>query len=76
MEKLIYSKLSKLGRDATLRLRNEVLRGYLKALGFGGLYELKRKPLQKILDRHMVDKRIWKPAQGDSDIYLPTKRRS
>ena len=74
MEKLIYAKLSNQGRNETMRLRNEVILGYLKALGFGGLYELKRKALQKILDRHMVNKRIWKPAQ--CDIYLRTRRRS
>ena len=74
MEKPISSKLSALGRNATLSQRNAVILGYLKALGYGGLYSLKRGGLQRKLDDYMVKNRLWEPAKGN--IELPTKRRS
>ena len=74
MEKAILSKLSALGRDTTLSQKNAVILGYLKALGYGGLYSLKRGGLQRKLDAHMVEKQIWEPAKGN--IERPTKRRS
>ena len=37
MEKAIHTKLSALGRYVILSRKNDVLRGYLKALGYGGL---------------------------------------
>ena len=74
MEKAISSKLSTLGRNATLSQKNAVILGYLKALGYGGLYSLKRGGLQRKLDAHMVKKQLWEPAKGN--IELPTKRRS
>ena len=74
IEKAISSKLSALGRNATLSQKNAVILGYLKALGYGGLYSLKRGGLQRKLDAHMVKKQLWEPAKGN--IELPTKRRS
>ena len=74
MEKAILSKLSALGRDATLCQKNAVILGYLKALGYGGLYSLKRGGLLRKLDAHMVKKQVWVPAKGA--VERPTKRRS
>ena len=50
MEKAILSKLSALGRYAILTQANAVILGYLKALGHGGLYKLKRGGLQRKLN--------------------------
>ena len=74
MEKAISSKLSTQGRDATLSAKNAVILDYLKALGYGGLYSLKRGGLQRKLNAHLVKKKVWEPADGD--IERPTKRRS
>ena len=74
MEKAISSKLSALGRNATLSQKNAVILGYLKALGHGSLYSLKRGGLQRKLDDYMVKKQLWEPAKGN--IKLRTKRRS
>ena len=74
MENAIESKFSALGRDGILSQRKDVLLGYLKALGYGGLYSLKRGGLQRKLVAHMVEKQIWEPAKGK--IERPTKRRS
>ena len=74
MEKAILLKLSALGRDVILSKANPVILGYLKALGHGGLYSLKREELQRKLNAYMVEKKGWAPADGD--IYLPTKKRS
>ena len=74
MEKAILAKLSLQGRDAILSQKNAVILGYLKALGHGGLYSLKREGLQRKLNDYMVKKKVWEPADGD--INLPTKRRS
>ena len=62
MEKAISSKLSALGRNATLSQKNAVILGYLKALGHGSLYSLKRGGLQRKLDDYMVKKQLWEPA--------------
>ena len=40
MENAILTKLSALGRDVVLTQANSVILGYLKALGYGGLYSL------------------------------------
>ena len=74
MEKAILSKLSALGRDATLSQKNAVIIGYLKALGHGGLYKFKREGLLRKLNDHMVTKQAWAPAEGA--VYRFTKRRS
>ena len=50
MENAILSKLSALGRYAILTQANAVILGYLKALGHGGLYSLKRGGLQRKLN--------------------------
>ena len=74
MENAILTKLSALGRDVVLTQANPVILGYLKALGYGGLYSLKRAGLQRKLNAHMVKKKRWEPTDGD--IELPTKKRS
>ena len=71
----IEAKLSQQGRDETLSLKNDILKGYLGGLGHGSLYALLRKPLQHKLNDHMVRKRGWKPTDDVADIELPTKRR-
>ena len=73
-EKLVESKLALLGRDVVLVQRNELIFGYLKDLNYGNLTKLKRTPMQKLLNKHMVTKRLWEPT--DEDIARPTKRRS
>ena len=73
-EKRIESKLCLLGRDAVLAQRNTLIFGYLKDLSYGNLTNLKRKPLQELLNDHMVRKRLWEPT--DEIIARPTKRRS
>ena len=50
MEKAILLKLSALGRDVVLSQANSLILGYMKALGHGGLYSLKREGLQKKLN--------------------------
>ena len=72
--KAIESKLGALGRDKTLVLKNDTLVGYLKGLGYGKLYELKRPQIQLKLNSHMVRKRVWEKTE--ENIYRPTKRRS
>ena len=74
IEKKIEAKLSLLGRDTILSQRNAVIMGYLKALGYGGLYKLDRRGLQRKLNSIMVERRVWEPSTGN--IELPTKRRS
>ena len=74
IEKKIESKLSLLGRDTILSQRNAVIIGYLKALGYGGLYKLNRGALQRKLNSHMVKRQVWEPATGN--IELLTKKRS
>ena len=73
-EKMIESKLCLLGRDVVLVQRKELIFGYVKDLGWGSLADLKKGPLQKILNNHMVKKRLWEPT--DEVIERPTKRRS
>ena len=70
---MIEAKLSKLGRDETLSLKNDILKGYLGGLGYGGLYNVLRPKLQHKLNNHMVRKGGWKPT--DDPIERPTKRR-
>ena len=74
IDKAIESKLSFLGRERTLVLKNDTLKGYLKGLGYGKLYDLKRPQLQLKLNCHMVRKRLW--GKTEENIYRPTKRRS
>ena len=74
IEKKIESKLSTVGREAILSQRNAVIIGYLKALGYGGLYKFDRGGLQRKLNCHMVKRQVWDPAEGN--IEFPTKRRS
>ena len=71
----IEAKLSQLGREETLSLKNDILRGYLSGLGRAKLYKLLRKPLQHMLNDHMVRKRGWEPTDNVKDIERPTKRR-
>ena len=73
-EKKVESKLCLLGRDVVLVQRNALLFGYLKDLNYGNLTNLKRGPMQKLLNKHMVRKRLWEPT--DEDIKRRTKRRS
>lgn len=74
IEKKIESKLSTVGRDTILSQRNAVIMGYLKALGYGGLYKFDRGGLQRKLNCHMVKRQVWEPATGS--VELPVKRRS
>ena len=73
-EKRVESKLCLLGRDVVLVQRKELIFGYLKDLGYGNLTNLKKGPLQNILNKHMVKKRLWETT--DEVIERPTKRRS
>ena len=73
-EKVIESKLRALGRERTLILKNDILRGYLKGLRYGKLHELKRPHLQLKINSHMVRKGMWEKT--DENIYRPTKKRS
>ena len=73
-EKLVESKLALLGRDVVLVQRNVLLYGYLKDLNYGNLTKLKRTPMQTLLNKHMVTKRLWEAT--DEDIARRTKRRS
>ena len=74
IDKAIESKLGALGRERTLLLKNDVLRGYLKGLCYPKLYDLKRRDLQLKINSHMVRKRVWEKTE--EDIYRRTKRRS
>ena len=74
IDKAIESKLGALGRERTLLLKNDVLRGYLKGLCYRKLYDLKRRDLQLKINSHMVRKRVWEKTE--EDIYRRTKRRS
>ena len=71
----IEGKLSKLGREATLSLKNDILKGYLGGLTYGSLYNLRRPKLQHVLNNHMVGKGGWEPTDNVKDIERPTKRR-
>ena len=72
-EKTVESKLSLLGRDVVLVQKNDIIFGYLKDLNYGNLTKV-REPMVKLLNKHMVTKRLWEPT--DDDIVRPTKRRS
>ena len=54
--------------------RKALIFGYLKDLNFGNLTNLKKGQMQKLLNKHMVNKRLWEPT--DEDIERDTKRRS
>ena len=49
---VIEAKLSKLGRDETLSLKNDILKGYLGGLGYGGLSNVLRSKLQHKLNQY------------------------
>ena len=74
IEKKIENKLRAEGRDIILRQKRDIIRGYLKGLGYGKLSDLKKGLLQRKLNNHMTRKRLWEPT--DENIELPTKRRS
>ena len=74
IDKAIESKLGLLGRERTLVLMNDTLKGYLKGLGYGKLYDLQRPQLQLKLNCHMVRERVWEKTE--ENIYRPTKKRS
>ena len=76
VEKAILAKLSLKGRDSILSQKNAVILGYLKALGHGGLYSLKREGLQRKLNDYVVKKKVWEPVDGGIKLPVPTKRRS
>ena len=61
-EKTVESKLSLLGRDIVLVQKNEIIFGYLKDLNYGNLRKLTREPMVKLLNKHMVKKRLWEPT--------------
>ena len=76
VEKAILAKLSLKGRDSILSQKNAVILGYLKALGHGGLYSLKREGLQRKLNDYVVKKKVWEPVDGGIKFPVPTIRRS
>ena len=71
----IEQKLTKIGREATLSLKNDILKAYLGGLAHGRLYTLVRKDLQHALNNHMVRKGGWEQTDDRQDIERPTKRR-
>ena len=72
LRKRFFSKLSTVGRETMLSQRKAVILGYLKALGYGGLYKLDKGGLQRKLNSVMVQRKVWEPTKGN--IELDTSR--